>query len=344
MPLTETEAKAARWEGKDRTISAGDRLYLLVRKKSKTWIIRRQGGGKTTTRTLGKWPEMSVRQARALAIEDTLKRSPAQKTVEALVEEFYDEVVVKEHRRPEFMRGYIDRAIIPKLGPRRVVDLSPQDIAAVIQEYRQRGPRSADQLRSTLRTIFTYAVETGIRPDNPVENLTRRVAGYTPEARTRVLTDDEIRRVWSIEHDNGRTLRFLLLTALRISEAQKGEPDGDRWRVVSEISKNGKAHWVYLTESAKAQLPLPACTPTNVQAWLRRWCDNQGIDPRFTPHDLRRTAATRMADAGVPVFIVERVLNHTLEGVMAVYNHAEYADERIEAAAILERVILGIVS
>jgi integrase len=340
--MNETKATDARWEGKDRTISAGDRLYLLVRKRSKTWIIRRQGKTGTTVRTLGKFPEMSAKQARALAIEDALRRSPSQKTVEALAEEFYVEVALKEYRRPEFIRGYLDRAIVPRLGSRRVAELTPLDIAAVIQGYRARGPRSADQLRSILRAILTYAVEIGIRPDNPVEHLTRRVAGYRPEPRARVLTDDEIRRLWRVEHPNARLLRFLLLTALRISEAQKGERDGDRWRVSAQISKNGKSHWVYLTPSALVQLPLPVCTPTNIQAWLRRWCENQGIEPRFTPHDLRRTAATRMADAGVPVFAVERVLNHTLDGVMAVYNHAEYIDERTEAAVVLERAILGV--
>jgi hypothetical protein len=41
---------------------------------------------------------------------------------------------------------------------------------------------------------------------------------------------------------------------------------------------------------------------------------------------------------------LERVLNHTLEGVMAVYNHAEYEVDRIDAAKKLERVILEVVA
>ncbi|MDX1701990.1 MAG: hypothetical protein R3250_15290, partial [Melioribacteraceae bacterium] len=61
------------------------------------------------------------------------------------------------------------------------------------------------------------------------------------------------------------------------------------------------------------------------------------------PHDLRRTCATKMADNGIEPFIVERVLNHKLEGVMAVYNRAEYERERINASLLIEKVILELV-
>lgn len=50
-----------------------------------------------------------------------------------------------------------------------------------------------------------------------------------------------------------------------------------------------------------------------------------------------------MADNNIEPFTVERVLNHTLEGVMAVYNRAEYEKERVVAAKTLERVMLGII-
>lgn len=54
---------------------------------------------------------------------------------------------------------------------------------------------------------------------------------------------------------------------------------------------------------------------------------------RFTPHDLRRTAATRMADIPVHAHVIEKVLNHRMKGVMAVYNYADYLPERQRALA-----------
>ncbi len=49
---------------------------------------------------------------------------------------------------------------------------------------------------------------------------------------------------------------------------------------------------------------------------------------RYTPHDLRRTMATRLSDLGVMPHVIEKMLNHQMEGVMAVYNRAEYLEER----------------
>ncbi|HPB76891.1 MAG TPA: Arm DNA-binding domain-containing protein [Chromatiaceae bacterium] len=243
-PLTtERQARAIHWEGKDRLVSAGDRLYLNVRQNSKTWLIRRRlPSGKMVVRTLGQYPTMSVREARAIAVAEGMKKVLSNMTVKDLAETYFDEVVKIEHRRPELIRGYLDRGILPELGDRRITELNPADIAAAILAYRERGPRTADQLRSVLRALFTFAVENGIRSDNPAAPLTRRVSGYRPKARERVLTDDELVKVWSITHEHGRLLRFLLLTGLRITEAQKGERDGHRWHVSAALSKNKRPH------------------------------------------------------------------------------------------------------
>jgi integrase len=47
----------------------------------------------------------------------------------------------------------------------------------------------------------------------------------------------------------------------------------------------------------------------------------------FTPHDLRRTVATRMAEMGIMEEIIDRVLNHTRQGIIRTYNHYAYDKE-----------------
>lgn len=88
-------------------------------------------------------------------------------------------------------------------------------------------------------------------------DVSRRISGYIPKGRERVLTDDEIQWLWELEHDNARVLQVLILTGLRISEAQKGLLEKDRWLVPGEVSKNGWPHWTYLTKTAQTQLPVP---------------------------------------------------------------------------------------
>lgn len=337
-----------KWRGKDVRLTIGDCLLLQVRKSSKTWLVRRRINGKTSITTIGKHPELSLKKARIEASKLTTSISISIFTVEQLVNKYMTEVVNTKHKRPELAQGYMDRAVLPTIGSRKVRDITRADLVSLIQEYSKRGARTGDQLRGNINKLFSYAVELGHRDDNPMSEVTSRITGYKPNPRQRVLSDDEITNMWSWKNNptgwqrteaNVRILRFLLLTGLRISEARKGYQDKNKWIVPEEISKNGKAHWVHLTETAKKQLPLPTCTQTNIQAWLKR---KQGLEnnDRFTSHDLRRTCATRMADNGVEPFIVERVLNHKLEGVMAVYNRAEYEKERIQAALIMEELIL----
>lgn len=347
MSLSEQSAKALKWEGKDRTYSDGNGLYLLVRRSSKTWIIRQRHGGKAKIITVGKYPALPVKEARAKAAQVAVAGAMPDGTVADLIKKYEHEVLI-DHKRPHLAIGYFERAVLPKLGRRRAREVTRADVVQLVQAYKGRGIRSADQLRSQLRQLFGYALELGWCDENPVAGVTRRVSGYKPTPRARVLTDDEIRLLWAEAHPNARLLRFLLLTGVRIGEAQKASPwlvDGDEWTVPGELSKNGKAHRIYLTEAAKAELTEPfEVGPTAIQAWLRRWCDNRKIDPRFTPHDLRRTFATRLNEIGIAPHIAEKCLNHTLPGVLAVYNRAEYWEERMDAYRSVAEHISNVVS
>lgn len=65
--------------------------------------------------------------------------------------------------------------------------------------------------------------------------------------------------------------------------------------------------------------------------------------PHFTPHDLRRTAASLMTAAGIPRLHVEEVLNHTIDDVAEIYDRHDYAEEKRAALnapdATLRRIL-----
>ena len=69
--------------------------------------------------------------------------------------------------------------------------------------------------------------------------------------------------------------------------------------------------------------------------------------PRWTFHDLRRTAATGMARLGIPVRVTEAVLNHarsgTGGGIVAVYQRHDYADEKRQALEAWARMVAELV-
>jgi integrase len=345
MGLKDWQISAEKPSKSDRLLADGNGLYLRIRPTgSKTWQFRRKRAGKVTTVALGDYPRVTLKAARLEAARHAVRHDdPSIVTVGELAEDYLD-LVRKTHRRPEQVEAYLNRAVLPALKERKVASLTRAELARLVRAYSSRGNRAADSLRSQLRKMLQFAVELGYREDNPADSMTQRVAGYVPVDRDRVLSDDEIRALWAEPHGNAHLLRFLLLTGLRIGEAQKGFADGERWQVPAEASKNGRAHWVHLTPTALAELEAPfKTTATGVQSWTRRWCQRHAIEPPFRPHDCRRTAATRMADAGVEPFIIEKALNHTLQGVMRVYNRAEYEAERIAAAEALERELLRVV-
>ena len=65
--------------------------------------------------------------------------------------------------------------------------------------------------------------------------------------------------------------------------------------------------------------------------------------PQWQLHDLRRTARSLMARAGVRPDIAERVLGHAIAGVEGVYDRHQYADEKADALARLAALVRDIV-
>lgn len=334
--MTETEIRAMRPKETDYMAGCGNGLWLRVRTSGrKTFIIRRKQAGKTKIITLGNWPTLSLKEAQR---KTATTATPSDATMADLLDSYRDAVIAK-HRRPKQFDAY-ERRIATAIGRKRVSEVTAKTLAALVADSKD-TPRAADSLRSHLRAMFAMAIELGWRTDNPAAVIGARVTGYKYEPRTRTLTRDEIRQLWGWEGANAALLRFLLLTGLRISEGQQGGLDGDFWRIGR--TKNDKPHWVFLPKLAQEQLAQPfKVSPTAVQAWVRR---KQKFTPEaWTPHDLRRTFATLAMDAGVQPHVVEKCLNHALEGMLRVYAHAEMTEERIAAAKTVERVVLEIVN
>ncbi len=335
--------------GKDEVIRFDGNLYLRVRASSKTWVFRSSNNGKQRFITIGKFPDISPTEAKREALELAKQSNAITANVKTLVEAYYAGMVATKHKHPEQAKHYLD-LIVAQFGNSTIRSVKRLELTTWLRAYSKGRPRAGDMMRSHLKKIFAYAVECGYIDNSPAEGITSNITGYVPKPKSRVLTDDEIRYVFALEHHNAPLLRFLLLTGLRISEAQSGYLDSDRWRV--NDSKNGKAHWVHLPPLALRQLPLPHSTATNIQHWLKRLMIKNGYqaDPRkdgynaWTCHDLRRTFATRLNDAGIEPFVVEKCTNHTMDGVMAVYNRAEYETQRIEAAHKMQALVMQIIS
>jgi integrase len=355
--LSDLQIRKLKPADRDRWISDGNGLYLRVRATGgRSWILRRKRGGRSEVLTLGTWPTLSLAKARIKAAGHSGK-DVHRGTLSELLDEWHADMVAKQYRRPDDVSAYFDR-LDPELKATKLRDLTRLEVRRALRAYAQeRGPVGANRCLSILKTALRFARDAGYLDSSPIEGLSPELVGGPEQSRERVLTDDEIRALWVAESQHVPLLQFLLLTGQRIGEAQRAtwaNVRADRWHIPAEHAKNDRAHWCALSRQALTllagvnrgrELVFGTATDTGVQAWVRRWCEREKISPAFTPHDLRRTCATRLNSLGIMPHVVEKILNHTMQGVMAVYNRAEYESERVEAmqrwADELDRLVVA---
>lgn len=303
--------------------------------------------------------------------KDERRRTP-------FVADFVNEFVTRYAR--EHNRGWqeIERAlkaeIVPRWGKRKITDIKRRDLVLVLDEIKERGaPVMANRLLAYTRKMFSWAVERAVLEANPFLGMSRPTKEITRE---RVLCETEIKTFWNNLEDCKmsdcikRALKLILVTGQRPGEViamHHNEISGDWWEVPAERSKNQQAHRVFLTPLAKQLIgegegyafksptnngkPYEVRTMTHdIKANLPHTPDSNAIDrlkiPHFTPHDLRRTAATRWAEMGVPGDLIDRLQNHITkqkQGVGHIYNRYSYDKEKQKALKTWEHKLLSIV-
>jgi integrase len=154
---------------------------------------------------------------------------------------------------------------------------------------------------------------------------------------------------------------MLLLTAQRRNEIGRMTWDeidlGNAvWTIPKERAKNGNAHIVQLSDCAveifkalpringsRYVFTTAGTTPVNGWSAAKAALDKRmGEGESFTLHDLRRTAASGMAQLGILPHVVDKILNHTsgkISGVAATYNRFEYGPERKAALETWARYV-----
>jgi integrase len=224
-----------------------------------------------------------------------------------------------------------------------------------------RGPVRSDRCLSALRTLLSWHAS---RSDfiSPLVRGGRRTS-ISERARSRILSDDELRAVWlAAEQDKGPFgpfVRFVLLTATRRSEAgglRRSElSDGGKvWTIPGARYKSGKDTLIPLSKAAQAIIAAQpergafvfsadGSRPLGGFDDRKRQFDEACGITGWRLHDLRRTSRTLLSRAGVSADIAEMCLGHALGGVRAVYDRFAYLDQKRQAfealAALVGRVV-----
>jgi integrase len=224
------------------------------------------------------------------------------------------------------------------------------------------GNATANRTRASLSGFYAWAMQRGLVELNPV--IGSHVAPEAP--RERVLSLEELAAIWRASGDNsfGAIIRLLIITGCRANEIgglRLDEVRDDMIILPADRVKNGRAHLVPLAGAAQAIL---AAVPRGrhgdhlfASGGFRSWSYGKlRLDARlvaaglrsapWTIHDLRRSAATGLADLGVQPHIVEAVLNHVSghkSGVAGIYNRASYEREKTAALTLWSAHLLAAV-
>ncbi len=344
----------------------------------RTWQIIRRG----SRRKIGVFdPEgqagLNTKQARALARELLADDGPAEpRTFAEVVEAFLAHGRTRKGRElrqvtlDQYRRNF--RTYASKFDHRAFRDIARRDVAQRLSEIAvTSGPATAALVRAMLARLWAYGVEVG----EVSHSVVAGTPGYEVPKRTRVLNDNELRRIWAATEypiDYHVIIRLLLLTGCRRAEIgglrQSELVDGEL-RLPGTRTKNHAPLVLPLPHQALAELDrwrAVVAETTRVQTLHRDllfgqnadrgfvdWADakqrlddqlaEQGPMVDWNVHDIRRTIETRLAMLGVQKEVGSRLLNHAINAVTATYDRHDYQHEKAAALQLwadeLDRIV-----
>jgi integrase len=328
--------------------------------------VARDPRGRQHWVTIGSAATMPIDQARDLARQaiqqvklGSPSNEPSKPTLRYVAEQWVERVVRKGGYRTGGELERRARVLIAHFGDRLLSDIRRSEIAAYLDQVEDTsGPHAAEAGLKVLRSIMRWWES---RDDDFRPLQMRGMSRINSKGRDRILTDEEIRRLWATPGQYGDIVRLLLLTAQRRDKVTSMRWDdliGDVWTIRTEAREKGNG--------IALKLPPPAMRiierqtryhsnpfifagrfdgPTTI-ATTGRFKDDFDIASRTSGwriHDLRRTARSLMSRAGIRPDIAEKVLGHSVGGVLAIYDHHTYDTEKAEAleklAALIGRIV-----
>ncbi|MFO1352325.1 MAG: tyrosine-type recombinase/integrase [Gammaproteobacteria bacterium] len=253
-------------------------------------------------------------------------------------------------------RQHIETLILPALGKLPARDVTPADVVQIVEAVGERSIAMANFIAIALREVYKHGMARRVVDTSPVAGISVSAIAGTRKAKSRIMFNQEelaalLRALPSVGLRNATAIQLLLLTCVRVGELARArwehvDFDKGLWRIPDEHSKNRRGFVVPLTAPAVTcfrKLEMLACgsavvLPSRVahdkpfnqgtlNFALARACTGAGIR-KVTAHDLRSTARSYLGALGVNVIVAERCLNHSLGGLLAVYDQHDYIDER----------------
>lgn len=341
-------------------------LCIKIGRRSRTFLIATSVGGKQLRMTLGRWPLISVEEARALAApilkncrsgQTPLKRLPPKlPTLSAAVVRYTETKGLKASSLNRYLS--IIRTHFPEWQHSRVTLLKTAAFAEHCHTFAQtQGAAVVEVGRGLIGALIKYlnAVHS-LDIENPFDKLA--AAGLMPDRaqpRARKLQEADLHQwrkaVDSLPEKQRDFLLLIAYTGLRRNECADmrcEQVDFSKGVIVVPETKTGRPHSLPITPLMQNILER-RCAGSNTDDRLFAGVSAEHVAsmaeragaPKFMLHDLRKLLATTGEKLGLSAAILRRILNHTAKRSDTLYRHyisLNEADIRDSLMAIQEHL------
>lgn len=364
MALTDTECRKAQPKDKQYRLSDINGLSLRIDPNGKKyWSLRYTEHGQRKSKSLGLYPELTLKRAREIVIEYTSKRKQKMEVekVQPTFREvgndwFNNQKETWSSKHISNVRASLDELFIT-LGDLPINQIQAPEILQVIKKIEARGSiEIAKRTLSRCGMVMKYAIAHGYRYDNPagdlvyalkskrVKNLATLSASEMPEFLRKV-------RTYPSDAQTHHAIMLIMLTGVRVSELlqarwEEFDLEGRKWDIPEERMKNRLPHRVPLTDMMIAELQALRLTHNQELLFPHRLNNKEpmrsesilavikrsGYAGRMTTHGFRSLFSTVLNESNLfNPDAIERQLAHVPQNrIRSAYNRAQYWEERVK--------------
>ena len=252
-------------------------------------VYRRLKSGEPVRETLGRFPAMTVEQARKAAaaviakIEEGCDPTEVKRAIrkEETFEELFTDFIKNRRSKtgkplsPKTITGYQSdwRNHLAKLGKKKISQVSENDLSTLYNKIGQNHPTAANRVRALASSLFSHAIDTKRTKANPVNGVRKR---FAENEINRHLSSEEVARFFAAM-DQLPTSWKMLFTVSVVTGIRRENVLGMRW---PDVDMDCSVWWLKRTKGDKPQaVPLPTALVGLLQGWREECASREWVFP-----------------------------------------------------------------
>ncbi|WP_246550510.1 tyrosine-type recombinase/integrase [Bradyrhizobium liaoningense] len=329
---------------------------------ARTWACMYYEEGKSRTIKLGRYPVLTLAEARDAARK--FLQDPQEAIEQRTPSDSFDKVVLdfialnvkkRQLRSAKVIEQRIAKHLTPEFKGREFASIRRRDLSRLLDKIElENGAAMADAVLGIFRQIANWVESRDEDYRSPVGKKMRR---SDSKPRDRVLSDDELRAFWWATGELGtfgalaRTLLLLGQRRQKVALMKWTDLRGDVWHLATATREKANVgriklprmvldiietqprlnHNPYVFAGSRKSGAFNAFGQFAI-ALDRKMREKLPDMPEFTIHDLRRTNRTRLSRIGIDREVAERCLGHIVGNqIERTYARHDFFDEMTRA-------------